>query len=51
MLPGGVEEIWRTDHMLPLCGPEFDPGTHDADTGYTERYGSYYGPFYGGPAV
>lgn len=36
-------------------GPDFDPRTHDGggdgDSGYRERYGSYYGPFYGGPIV
>ncbi|WP_035803623.1 PRC-barrel domain-containing protein [Kitasatospora mediocidica] len=32
-------------------GPEFDPKTHDTDTEYKERYGSYYAPFYGGPAI
>ncbi|GAA2136421.1 hypothetical protein GCM10009760_15940 [Kitasatospora kazusensis] len=30
-------------------GPELDRGACDADTGYREQYGAYYGPFYGGP--
>ncbi|GAA1249411.1 hypothetical protein GCM10009665_45240 [Kitasatospora nipponensis] len=32
-------------------GPEYDAHAHAADSGYRERYGSYYEPFYGGPAV
>ncbi|MFC9324908.1 PRC-barrel domain-containing protein [Kitasatospora sp. NPDC057015] len=31
--------------------PEFEPDTQDGDGGYREQYGSYYGPFYGGPIV
>ncbi|MET9618636.1 PRC-barrel domain-containing protein [Kitasatospora indigofera] len=31
--------------------PEFERATHDADTGYQERYAGYYGPFYGGPVI
>lgn len=32
-------------------GPEFDPHQHEVHPGYHEQYGSYYGPFYGGPIV
>ncbi|AUG75598.1 PRC domain containing protein [Kitasatospora sp. MMS16-BH015] len=32
-------------------GPDYDQGAHEEDPEYRERYGSYYGPFYGGPIV
>ncbi|MEE1825567.1 PRC-barrel domain-containing protein [Streptomyces sp. BE20] len=33
-------------------GPEFDREKHeDADLGYREAYGSYYGPFYSRPII
>lgn len=60
LLPAGtVVRVERDDKKVYIDrtkdeiknGPEFDPGAHDTDTGYKERYGSYYGPFYGGPAV
>ncbi|WP_327064814.1 PRC-barrel domain containing protein [Kitasatospora sp. NBC_01250] len=40
----------RSKHEIK-AGPEFDPGAHDVDTGYREKYGDYYARFYGGPIV
>ncbi|MCX4744215.1 PRC-barrel domain-containing protein [Kitasatospora sp. NBC_01287] len=32
-------------------GPEFEQDGHGPSGGYLEKYGAYYGPFYGGPVT